>query len=120
MAKSKKTRKTNKGTQAKAPVFIIERGGKAYFKDKKIQDALKNRGGSRIVQKYPNYLYEFDYTNHLDWFKKYVMLFQINGGSMRFIGITESEFKALGGDVLYVENSVPQAVESLKKNFFKK
>ena len=100
--KAKSNTKPNVQAKGKEPKFIIEKDGKAYFKDKPISLVCRPsiKGAS---SKYPGYLYEFDYMKKLDWFKNFVLLMSVNGGNIRYIGMTEEEFMALGGTKVEVD-----------------
>lgn len=104
MAKNKKKQKTKQGgAKGKAPVFVIEKDGLAYFKDKALKMVCRP-SKMAINQKYPGYMFQYDYLENLTWFKRYVMLFQANGGAIRFVGMTEAEFFELGGEKIEAEN----------------
>lgn len=111
---SKKKNKNNvKGNvSGKEPVFIVEKDGKAYFKDKKLAIICKQ---SKIVTpKYPGYMWEFDYLNKLDWFKKIVALMMVNNGHIKFIGMDADQFNNLGGIPIHIEGVDLKKVSSLK------
>jgi len=100
MAKKKTKKNTNKnGLKRKEPKFIIEKDGKAYFKDTVIKMVCKPSKPA-VPPKYPGYLFEYEYEEKLKWFKGFVMLMAANGGEIRYVGMTEEEFFALGGEIV--------------------
>lgn len=118
--KKKQTTKPNVQPKGKEPKFIIEKDGKAYFKDKPISLVCRPsiKGAS---SKYPGYLYEFDYQKKLDWFKNFVLLMTVNGGAIRYVGMTEEEFMALGGKKVEVDGYSTMEASKIKgkRNLFK-
>lgn len=94
--------KRNNDGKLKAPVFIIEKDGLAYYKDRRLN--LVCRGAKPVEEpKYEGYIWQYKYSERLDWFKRYVKLFQINGANMRFVDMTEDEFYSLGGETYTVD-----------------
>lgn len=97
--KAKKAKNSNK--KSHGDIFIIEKDGFAYYKDKRLNLVCKKAKLCKEC-KYPGYMWQYDYMSNLDWFKRYVMLMKVNRGHIRYIGMTEDEFFSLGGDELDV------------------
>lgn len=120
MFKNNKKKKQNKKQnnnqkKGKGPVFVIEKDGKAYFKDKKLTMVCRPYK-VMTSQKYPGYMYEFDYTEKLEWFKRFVALMVVNGGEMRFVGIKDlDEFNNLGGEPINITNAEKIDTKKLRK-----
>lgn len=116
MAKTKKKQKTNQGgtKKGKAPVFVIEKDGLAYFKDKTIRMVCRPSKPT-LNQKYPGYMFQYDYKENLTWFKRFVMLFQANGGAIRYVDMTEEEFFELGGEKVEAEAFEEVDASTIKK-----
>ena len=92
-------------TVKKGPVFIIEKEGKAYFKDKKIL-LFGVKYNKETSPKYPNYKYSLDYAEtpkRRDWFKRIINLMMVNKGEIKFVGLTLDEFNNLGGTPLHID-----------------
>ena len=113
---SKKKKKTNKQVAKKPPVFIVEKEGKAYFKDSKLSIICKP---SKVISKpkYPNYYWEFDYKQKLEWFKRLVALIMVNKGNIKFIGMDADEFNHLDGKPVKIEGADLDSTQNLKKIF---
>ena len=97
--KAKKAKNSNK--KSHGDIFIIEKDGFAYYKDKRLNLVCKK---AKLIKDspYEGYMWQYDYMSNLDWFKRYVMLMKVNRGHIRYIGMTEDEFFSLGGDELDV------------------
>lgn len=122
MSKTKKkaNKNQNSGAKKKEPKFIIEKDGKAYFKDKPI--ALVCRPAKIISNaKYPGFMYEYDYMANLKSFKKFVILMASNGGGIKYVGMTEQEFLSLGGEAVGADGFEEMNAAKLrrKQGFFK-
>lgn len=98
----------------KGSVFIVEKDGKAYFKDKKLAIICK---GAKIIKdsKYSNYFWEYDYMANLQWFKKMVALMMANGGNIRFVGMTADEFNQLGGTSIGFDDAKVIDVKAIQR-----
>ena len=112
MSKKKKNKGGN--TTKKAPVFIVEKDGLAYFKDKKLAIICKP---SKMTSKpkYPGYLWQFGYKEKLTWFKRIVALMMVNKGEIKFIGMDADEFNNLGGEPISIDGAKLADSKSLKK-----
>lgn len=118
--KKKSNKPTNSGVKKKEPKFIIEKDGKAYFKDKPI--ALVCRPAKIISNaKYPGFMYEYDYMAKLASFKKFVILMASNGGEIKYVGMNEEEFLSLGGESIGATGFEEMNAAKLKRKqgFFK-
>lgn len=121
MSKNKKkpNKKPVSGVKKKEPKFIIEKDGKAYFKDKPI--TLVCRPAKVISNsKFPGFMYEYDYMSKLASFKKFIILMASNGGEIKYVGMTEQEFLALGGEKVGANGYEEMNASKLKrkKGFF--
>lgn len=101
LGKKNKNKNNNSGKPgdrktSKAAIFIIEKDGFAYYRDKRLNLVCKK---AKLCQKtpYEGYMWKYDYMANLDWFKRYVALMEVNKGNIRFIGMTRDEFFEIGG-----------------------
>lgn len=96
------------------PVFIIEKDGKAYFKNKLLNKVC--RPSTVLKQpKYEGFCFEYDYMSNLTWFKRYVALIMVNNGPIKFVGMDADEFNALGGTPISINGAVVKNVTQIKK-----
>ena len=107
---------TNKGKTKKnrGDIFIIEKDGFAYYKDKRLNLVCKK---AKLVKEspYEGYMWQYDYLANLEWFKRYVMLMKVNRGQIRYIGMAEDEFFSLGGEELDVVDVDAVDIRKLKR-----
>ena len=94
----KKENKSGDKKNSKSAIFIIEKDGFAYYKDKRLNLVCKK---AKLCQKppYDGYMWKYDYMNNLDWFKRYVALMEVNKGNIRYVGMTRDEFFSIGGEM---------------------
>lgn len=100
----------------KEPIFIVEKDGFAYFKDKRLTLICRPVKINKD-SKYKNYFWEFDYMKNLDWFKKIVALILVNKGNIQFVGMDLDEFNNLGGTPISIDGVEVIDKKDLKKLF---
>lgn len=94
--KGKAENKSGEKKSSKAAIFVIEKDGFAYYRDKRLNLVCKK---AKLCQEtpYPGYMWKYDYMANLEWFKRYVALMEVNKGNIRFVGMTRDEFFNIGG-----------------------
>ena len=119
LGKKNKNKNNNSGKPgdrrtSKAAIFIIEKDGFAYYRDKRLNLVCKK---AKLCQKtpYEGYMWKYDYMSNLDWFKRYVALMEVNKGNIRFIGMTRDEFFEIGGN-FEIGGVEELDISKLKKN----
>ena len=85
--KAKRGKKLNR----KAPIFIVENDGVAYYKDRRLNLVCKK---AKLVKNspYEGYMWMYNYSDNIEWFKRYLILILVNHGNVRFVGTTKEEF----------------------------
>lgn len=98
--------------QSGGEIFIIEKDGYAYYKDKRLNLVCK-KAKMCPDSPYKGYIWKYDYLGNLEWFKRYVTLITVNKGSVRFVGMTKEEFMELGGTSVEVSGVESLDIKSL-------
>lgn len=118
MSKKKTNKQATKAKakgEGKAPHFIIEKDGKAYFKDRSLSLICKPSKKTLTPKYAGGYLWELDYMVNIDSFKRIVTLMIANGAVIRYIGLSEEEFFNLGGTSVRIDGFEEADVATLTK-----
>lgn len=79
-------------------IFFITKCGIAYFADEKLSlictgsKLIDGKAEHEIGSEAHGYNWVYNYSNDIDWFKRYVKLLETNSKHVRFIGLTKEEF----------------------------